>query len=127
MSDTQQGGRVFFSNRGRILGGDDEIELRSVGIDIGSSTTHFILSRIVLERLDSRYVVAERSALYHSDVLLTPFDAEDLIDADRLKAFFAEEYRKAEIDPAAIDTGALILTGVASGRAYARGLGVLLS
>lgn len=123
MIEEQQGGRIFFSNRGRVLGGDDEIELSSVGIDIGSSTTHFIVSKIVLERLDSRYVVADRQALYHSDVLLTPFDTGGLISADRLKRFFEEEYRKAGIDPAANDTGALILTGVASRRANARAIG----
>jgi len=123
VSEEQQGGRIFFSNRGRILGGDDEIELRSVGIDIGSSTTHFIVSKIVLERLDSRYIVAEREALYHSDILLTPFNDNNEIDAEKLKSFFDEQYRKSGIDASTIDTGALILTGVASRRANARAIG----
>ena len=36
----------------------------SVGVDIGSSTSHLVFSRIVLERLDSRYVVTERETFY---------------------------------------------------------------
>ena len=61
----------------------------SVGVDIGSSTSHLVFSRIVLERLDSRYVVTERETFYHSDILLTPYSAEDTIDADALGAFIA--------------------------------------
>ena len=99
MSEEQQGGRTFFSSRGRVLGGDDEIELHTVGVDIGSSTTHFVVSKIILERLDSRYVVAERSSIYHSNVLLTPFDEHNLIDAEALRTFFADEYRRVKIDP----------------------------
>ncbi len=45
----------------------------SVGVDIGSSTSHLVFSRIVLERLDSRYVVTERESFYQSDILLTPY------------------------------------------------------
>ncbi len=35
-----QGGRIFFSNTGRSMETEDELELVSVGIDIGSSTSH---------------------------------------------------------------------------------------
>jgi len=56
----EQGGRIFFSSTGRSLEGEDEICILSVGVDIGSSTSHLVFSRIVLERLDSRYVVTER-------------------------------------------------------------------
>ena len=85
----------------------------SVGVDIGSSTSHLVFSRIVLERLDSRYVVTERESFYQSDILLTPYSAEETIDADALGAFIARQYKDAKIDPDEIDTGALILTGVA--------------
>ena len=62
----------------------------SVGVDIGSSTSHLVFSRIVLERLDSRYVVTERESFYQSDILLTPYSAEETIDADALGAFIAQ-------------------------------------
>ena len=67
-----EGGRVSFSSTGRSLVDEDEIIVLSVGVDIGSSTSHLVFSRIVLERLDSRYVVSARETFYPSDILLTP-------------------------------------------------------
>jgi ethanolamine utilization protein EutA len=126
-SDEDQGGRVFFSSTGRTLEGDDEVCLLSVGVDIGSSTSHLVFSRIVLERLDSRYIVTEREAFYASDILLTPYAAEGTIDAQALGAFIAKEYADAKVEPAEIDTGALILTGVAVQRKNARAIGELFA
>src|ERR1700720_749328 len=122
-----QGGRVFFSSTGRTFGEEDEIVILSVGVDIGSSTPHLVFSRIVLERLDSRYVVTERESFYQSDILLTPYSAEETIDADALGAFIARQYKDAKIDPDEIDTGALILTGVAVRRRNARRIGELFA
>jgi ethanolamine utilization protein EutA len=121
------GGRVFFSNTGRTFGEEDELCVLSVGVDIGSSTSHLVFSRIVLERLDSRYVVTERESFYQSDILLTPYAGEDLIDADALGAFIERQYRDAKVDPDEIDAGALILTGVAVRRANARPIGELFA
>src|SRR6185436_1930616 len=75
--------------------GEDEIVVLSVGVDIGSSTSHLVFSRIVLERLDSRYVVTERETFYASDILLTPYSAENTIDAEALGAFIKKEYEDA--------------------------------
>jgi ethanolamine utilization protein EutA len=122
-----EGGRIFFSSTGRSLEGEDEICLLSVGVDIGSSTSHLVFSRIVLERLDSRYVVTEREAFYQSDILLTPYSSEDAIDADALGAFFERQYENAMVDPDEIDAGALILTGVAVQRSNARRIGELFA
>ncbi len=61
-----EGGRVFFSNTSRSLIEEDEIELTSVGIDIGSSTSHLLFSKIVLERFDARYLVVERAIIHQS-------------------------------------------------------------
>jgi ethanolamine utilization protein EutA len=122
-----EGGRIFFSSTGRSLEGEDEICLLSVGVDIGSSTSHLVFSRIVLERLDSRYVVTEREAFYQSDILLTPYSSEDAIDADALGAFFERQYENAMVDPDEIDAGALILTGVAVRRSNARRIGELFA
>src|SRR6187397_2167467 len=108
MNDEDQGGRVFFSSTGRSLEGEDEIVVLSV--DIGSSTSHLVFSRIVLERLDSRYVVTQRETFYASDILLTPYSAENTIDAGALGAFIKKEYADAKVEPDEIDTGALILT-----------------
>src|SRR6201996_6571085 len=126
MSD-EVGGRIFFSNTGRTFGEDDELCVLSVGVDIGSSTSHLVFSRIVLERLDSRYVVTERESFYQSDILLTPYDGEDTIDADALGGFIAQQYKDGKVDPDEIDTGALILTGVAVRRKNARRIGELFA
>jgi ethanolamine utilization protein EutA len=128
MSDDEaEGGRIFFSSTGRSLVDEDEIVVLSVGVDIGSSTSHLVFSRIVLERLDSRYVVSKREALYQSDILLTPYSAAEEIDAAALGAFIERQYQAANIDPDEIDTGALILTGVAVRRRNARAIGELFA
>ena len=121
------GGRIFFSNVRRSLEEEDEIRLVSVGVDIGSSTSHLVFSRIVLERLDSRYVVSQREVLHESPVLLTPYAADLSIDAAALGAFIERQYALAKIDPRDIDTGALILTGVAVRRSNARAIGELFA
>jgi ethanolamine utilization protein EutA len=129
MNDEAAGGRVFFSSTGRSLVDEDEIVVLSVGVDIGSSTSHLVFSRIVLERLDSRYVVTTRETFYQSDILLTPYSkgAEETIDSDALGAFIERQYRDAKVDPEEIDTGALILTGVAVRRRNARKIGELFA
>src|SRR5262252_4955368 len=121
------GERVFFSSTGRTLADEDQICVLSVGVDIGSSTSHLVFSRIVLERLDSRYVVTERESFFQSDILLTPYAAEDTIDADALGAFVERQYRDAKVDPDEIDAGALILTGAAVRRRNARRIGELFA
>jgi ethanolamine utilization protein EutA len=127
MTDEAEGGRIFFSSTGRTLAEEDEICLLTVGVDIGSSTSHLVFSRLVLERLDSRYVVAERESFYQSDILLTPYSATDEIDAAALGAFIERQYADAQVDPDEIDTGALILTGVAVRRRNARAIGELFA
>ena len=58
----------------------ENIELTTVGIDIGSSTSHLMFSKIHLQRIgeyhSSRYVVVERKTLYRSPILLTPYTAD---------------------------------------------------
>src|SRR5262245_58224206 len=103
------GGRVFFSGTNRSLEVEDEIRLSSVGVDIGSSTSHLVFSRLTLERLDNRYVVSERKVLHESEVLLTPYVGNEpddsTIDAAALGRFIEDQYRLAGIDPKTIDTG----------------------
>jgi ethanolamine utilization protein EutA len=127
MSEEAEGGRVFFSNANRHIVDEDEIELTSVGVDIGSSTSHLVFSRLELEQRDSRYIVKNREVLYESDILLTPYIDENTIDSDALGRFIAEQYEAVGIDPNQIDTGALILTGVAVRRQNARAIGELFA
>jgi ethanolamine utilization protein EutA len=121
------GGRIFFSSTGRSLEFEDEIILVSVGVDICSSTSHLVFSRIVLERLDNRYTVTERTVLHESEVLLTPYLADQSIDAETLGRFIQAQYEQAGVEPSAIDSGALILTGVAVRRSNARAIADLFA
>jgi ethanolamine utilization protein EutA len=91
--------------------------LRTVGIDIGSTTSHAMFARLRLQRLadslSSRYVVVERAILHRSPIVLTPYSAGDLIDVTALKAEIASWYSSAGLARADMDTGAVILTGTA--------------
>jgi ethanolamine utilization protein EutA len=120
---------LAFSAQGRAVGDEDELTLTSVGIDIGSSTSHLVFSRLVLKRRDSRYTVAERTVLHESAIALTPFrrDDEVLIDGAALGEFIDAQYRAAGLARSDVDTGALILTGLAVRRANAAQIGELFA
>ena len=109
----------------------ENIELTTVGIDIGSSTSHLMFSRIHLQRESqshsSRYVVVERETLYRSPILLTPYTAENAINTPRLEAFINEAYREAGYATDDIDSGAVILTGEAVKRTNAEAIAGLFA
>src|SRR5215212_2205847 len=97
--------------------GLEMFKLRSVGIDIGSSTSHLIFSRLTLRRegasLSAQFKVSEREVLYRSNIMLTPYRSSTLIDTDRLREFFLAEYASAGFTPDDVDTGAVVITGEA--------------
>ncbi|HYI66413.1 MAG TPA: ethanolamine ammonia-lyase reactivating factor EutA [Candidatus Limnocylindrales bacterium] len=109
----------------------DNVELTTVGIDVGSATSHLMFSHLHLRRraqgYSSRFVVVERRVLYRSEILLTPYQADGLIDADRLETFFADAYLAAGLARDDIDAGAVILTGVALERANSRRIAELFA
>jgi len=109
----------------------DNVELTTVGIDIGSSTSHLMFARVHLQRLtaalSSRFVVVGRKVLWQSPILLTPYLPDYTIDTDELEGFIGGCYAYAGIDPADIDSGAVILTGEAIKRHNARAIADLFS
>src|SRR5574341_3349 len=109
----------------------ERIELLSVGVDIGSSTSHLVFSKLALERqgkrLSSRYVVTEREMLYRSPVIFTPFTTQSRLDPLALGAFIAESYGAANLTPEDVDGGAVITTGEAALRENARAVADLFS
>src|SRR5712691_12594501 len=106
---------------------EDRIVLTSVGVDIGSSTSHLLFSRLELERRDGRYVTVKRDVLYQSDILLTPYVGATTIDGASLGAFIDRQYVAAGQARQDVDTGALILTGVALLRDNARAIADLFA
>lgn len=116
-----------FTAPGRDMAEEDRIVLTSVGVDIGSSTSHLLFSRLELERQDGRYVTVRRDVLYQSDILLTPYAGSATIDGAALGAFVDRQYQTAGLSRGDVDTGALILTGVALLRDNARAIGDLFA
>ena len=125
--ELDDGGRIHFSSAGRSLIEEDQIELTSVGVDIGSSTSHLLVSTITLERMDTRYVVTGREVQFESEILLTPYADGNTIDADALASFIEAQYAASGLTGEDIDTGALILTGVAARRSNARAIGEIFA
>ena len=92
----------------------DHVTLVTVGMDIGSSGTQVIFSRINLRRygedLTSRYYVVSRETLFQSPVALTPYSSDERIDDAALGAIIDEAYAAAGVEARDIDTGVVILT-----------------
>ena len=99
----------------------------SVGIDIGSSTSHISISRLVIRRssasLSTEFIVTERETLHASPVWLTPYrQSGELIDTSRIRLLIEDEYKAAGYAPADIDTGAMVITGEALKKANAENI-----
>ncbi len=91
-------------------------DVLSVGIDVGTTTTQVVFSRLSLHDVARpgqipRIQVDEKSVVYRSEVHPTPLTSPDEVDAPALAAIVREEYRRAGIEPSAIETGAVIITG----------------
>ena len=99
--------------------------LLSVGIDIGTSTTQLVISRLTLENRAGpfsvpRIAIGEKEVLYRSAIHFTPLLSETEIDAEGVRAIVAEEYRKSGFRQADISTGAVIITGETARKENAR-------
>ena len=91
-------------------------EILSVGIDIGTSTTQLIFSRLVIKNLAGSYAVprieiAEKEVIYRSGIYDTPLRSPTEIDAEAVRRIVEKEYEKAGIKPEELQTGAVIITG----------------
>lgn len=100
-------------------------QLLSVGIDIGTSTTQLVISRLTLENRAGpfsvpRIAIGEKEVLYRSAIHFTPLLSETAIDAEGVRAIVAEEYRKSGFRQADISTGAVIITGETARKENAR-------
>src|SRR6202795_39422 len=91
--------------------------LKSVGIDIGSSTSHLVFSQLTLRRegasLSGRFKVTDRKVIFRSNIMLTPYLSGTVIDIEKVKRFIEDAYTQAKLRPEEIDTGAVIITGEA--------------
>ena len=100
-------------------------QLLSVGIDIGTSTTQLVLSRLTLENLSNpfsipRIAISEKEVVYRSGIHFTPLLDEQTIHAQGVRDIVAEEYRKSGYDKTQVQTGAVIITGETARKENAR-------
>ncbi|MFD3260367.1 ethanolamine ammonia-lyase reactivating factor EutA [Paenibacillus lentus] len=91
-------------------------QLLSVGIDMGTSTTQLVLSKLHIQNLASsfsvpRLVITDKEVVYRSDICFTPVLADNRIDVKQIQEFVQEQYSKAGIHKEEIQTGAVIITG----------------
>lgn len=99
--------------------------LRSVGLDVGTTSTQMVVSQLTVENRASSFAVPElqitnREVCYRGQVHFTPLLEGNLVDGERLRRLVTEEYRRAGIQREMVDTGAVIVTGETSRRENAR-------
>lgn len=110
--------------------GIESVELTSVGIDVGTTTSHLTFSQLVARRssgeFSSKFQIVDRETVYRSPISLTPFK-NGTIDPNALDEFLQDVYEDAGFDVEDIDTGAVIVTGEASRKENAEAIADLFS
>ena len=108
--------------------------VNSVGIDIGTTTTQVIFSRLTLVNLAPvtqvpRYEFVQREICYHSPVYRTPLISgksgqavsdNTRVDVKRLRELIDEQFTAAGLELSDVETGAIIITGETSKTGNAR-------
>lgn len=95
---------------------DASRQLLSVGIDIGTTTTQLVFSTLTLVDVARsgqipRINITDREVVYKSAIIFTPLVDFETIDVTPLKQFIEGEYKKANVMPSQVETGAVIITG----------------
>ena len=83
----------------------------SVGIDIGSTTTQLVFSRLGLGFVEEthKFDIVDREVVHYSEICLTPFHGDYTIDTEGLRGILEDAYRSAgfEADDVWGESGAL--------------------
>lgn len=93
-----------------------EQELLSVGIDIGTSTTQLIFSKLTIKNTASSFsipkvLITDKQIVYKSKIYFTPLIDHRTINCEDIKKIIVKEYENAGVNKEEIDTGAVIITG----------------
>lgn len=107
-------------------------ELLSVGIDLGTSTTQLIFSRLRIENMAGSYMIprmaiTKKEVCYKSEIYFTPLKDQATIDFVKVREIVEQEYARAGIHKEEIDTGAVIITGETARKENAREVAETLS
>lgn len=115
----------------REVHGVESVELVSVGIDIGTTTSHLTFSRLLARRdgdeYSSSFRIDEREIVYRSPVVLTPYTDSGPIDTERLDALVREWFEEAGYTRDDVDAGAVIVTGEAARKENAEAIADLFA
>ena len=100
-------------------------DIVSVGIDIGTSTTQVVFSRLTMENAAGYFAVprvsiVDKQVIYKGQVHTTPLKSPVLIDGAGVREIVAREYGRAGFRPADVETGAVIITGETARKENAR-------
>ena len=103
----------------------DNNRILSVGIDLGTTTTSMIVSRLAVENTAMVYMapnveLTSKQIIYRSPVYLTPLLDQETLDGEEIKRIIEKEYASAGIRPEDVDSGAVIITGESSLKENAR-------
>ena len=103
----------------------DDNRILSVGIDIGTTTTSMIVSRLAVENTAMVYMapnveLTSKQIIYRSPVYLTPLLDQETLDGEEIKRIIEKEYASAGIRPEDVDSGAVIITGESALKENAR-------
>jgi len=91
-------------------------EIYSIGVDIGTSTTEVIVSKLKIKNVLSTSLIEEteiedKEIIYKSPITFTPFLDEMTIDFVKIKDIVSEALNLSKIEKSDISTGAVIITG----------------
>ncbi len=90
--------------------------LLSVGIDLGTTTTQLIFSRLEVENTASpssipRIQIVNKEIIHRGDIHFTPLLSRASIDVSAVRELVEREYAKAGVKPEDLSAGAVIITG----------------
>lgn len=99
--------------------------LLSVGIDVGTSTTQLIFSRLHIRNEAGAFsvpdfAITDKEILYRSKIHFTPLLSPERIDAEGVQKIVEEEYKAAAMEKSQVQTGAVIITGETARKENAR-------
>ena len=99
--------------------------LLSAGIDIGTSTTQLVFSKLRIRNMASdfsvpRIEIVDKEIFYKSRIYMTPLLNGQVIDGDGIREILKKEYAQAGVSKSQVKTGAVIITGETAGKRNAK-------
>lgn len=112
---------------------EDNYEVvKSVGIDIGTTTTQLVISKLTVKNvapgtLVPRMQITDKVVEYKSDIYFTPIKDNAIVDVNKIVKLIHSEFVKAGVRPEEIDTGAVIITGETAKKENAKSISLQIA